>query len=100
LDVGKGRGPEILAPQLTTYVIFLDYDCKLLCQVALRFRMEDTAALRFRQTERTNRRRVRAERIETAFIVALAGLVLFKGLPVLAGIAVGIGEMMMALARL
>lgn len=43
---------------------------------------------------------MRAERIETALIVALAGLVLFKGAPALAGIAVGIGEMMMALTRL
>jgi hypothetical protein len=33
-------------------------------------------------------------------IVALAGLVLFKGAPALAGIALGIAEMMMALTRL
>ena len=34
------------------------------------------------------------------WIVALAGLVLFKGLPVLAGIALGLGEMIVALTRL
>lgn len=62
--------------------------------------MQDAEAMRFRQTERTNRRRIRAEKIETALIVALAGLVLFKGAPVILGIALGIGEMMMALMRL
>lgn len=46
------------------------------------------------------RRRIRSERLETVLIVAFAGLVLFKGVPTLAGIALGIGEMMMALARL
>ena len=62
--------------------------------------MEDAGAMRFRRTGRTNRQRIRAERIETALIVALAGLVLFKGAPVVVGIALGIGEMMMALTRL
>ena len=50
--------------------------------------------------DRAARRRIRAERIETALIVALAALVLFKGLPALAGITLGIAEMMMALTRL
>lgn len=53
-----------------------------------------------RENDRTRRRRIRAETIETALILALAGLVLFKGLPALAGIAQGIGEMVMALTRL
>ena len=61
--------------------------------------MEDSGIAGFRRTERT-RRRIRADRIETALIVALAGLVLFKGAPALAGIVLGIGEMMMALTRL
>lgn len=38
-----------------------------------------------RQTRRTNRRRIRTEKIETALVVALAGLVLFKGAPVVGG---------------
>jgi len=54
----------------------------------------------FKRVERIKRRRIRAERIEAALIVALAGLVLFKGAPALAGIASGIGAMMMALVRL
>ena len=62
--------------------------------------MEDAGVTRFRQFERTRRRRVRTEKIETALIVALAGLVLFKGAPVVIGIAVGIGEIMMDLMRL
>lgn len=52
------------------------------------------------RTERERRRRVRAETIETALIVALAGLVLFKGALAVSGIALGIAEMMMALTRL
>lgn len=52
------------------------------------------------RAERTRRRRIRAENLETALIVALAGLVLFKGAPAIAGIALGIGEMTMALMRL
>lgn len=62
--------------------------------------MESTGPAACRRTSPQERRRIRAERIETALIVALAGLVLFKGAPALAGIAVGIGEMMMALTRL
>jgi hypothetical protein len=62
--------------------------------------MENSGATRVRGTERRRRRRIRAEIIETALIVALAGLVLFKGTQAFAGIALGIGEMMMALARL
>ena len=62
--------------------------------------MENADVAGFRRAERTRRQRMRAEKIETALIVALAGLVLFKGLPVLAGIALGMGEMMMALTRL
>lgn len=53
-----------------------------------------------RRAERTRRRRVRSERIETALIVALGGLVLFKGAPAVLGIARGIGEMMMDLIHL
>lgn len=60
----------------------------------------DVGAMRSRRIERTEQRRVRAEKIETALIVSLAGLVLFKGAPVVIGIALGIGEMMMALVRL
>ena len=62
--------------------------------------MESSGAAGFRRAERTRRQRVRAEKIETALIVALAGLVLFKGAPAVGGIASGIGEMMMALMRL
>ncbi|MDQ3125624.1 MAG: hypothetical protein M3Q74_08475 [Pseudomonadota bacterium] len=62
--------------------------------------MEDAGSIRLRQTERTRRRRIRSEKIETALIVALAGLVLFKGAPVIIGIALGIGEIMMDLMRL
>lgn len=51
------------------------------------------------RAERTRRRRVRSEKIETALIIALAGLVLFKGAPAIAGIAVGIGEMITAVLR-
>lgn len=62
--------------------------------------MENADVAGFRRAERTRRQRIRAEKIETALIVALAGLVLFKGAPVIIGIALGIGEMMMALTRL
>ena len=62
--------------------------------------MDVLEAGRFRQIERARRRRMRAEKIETMLIVALAGLVLFKGAPVLIGLALGMGEMMMALTRL
>lgn len=62
--------------------------------------MKDAGAAINRRAEQAKRRRVRAEKIETVLIVALAGLVLFKGGPVLIGIARGIGEMMMALTRL
>lgn len=62
--------------------------------------MESLEAARFRETGRTRRRRIRSEKIETALIVALAGLVLFKGAPAIFGIARGIGGMMMDLIRL
>ena len=62
--------------------------------------MDVPEAGRVRQIERARRRRMRAEKIETVLIVALAGLVLFKGAPVLIGLALGMGEMMMALTRL
>ncbi len=62
--------------------------------------MEESGTARCWRVEQASRRRVRAEKIETALIVALAGLVLFKGAPVIIGIALGIGEMMMALTRL
>ncbi len=52
-----------------------------------------------RRTERTRRRRVRAEKIETAMIVALAGLVVIKGAPAVGMIAFAIAEMMVALVR-
>lgn len=42
---------------------------------------------------------MRAEKIETGLIVALAGLVLFKGAPAIAGIAVATGGMMAELLR-
>lgn len=49
---------------------------------------------------RRRRSRIRAQTIETALIVALAGLVFLLGARVLGGIAVAVGEMTMALARL
>ena len=49
---------------------------------------------------RQDRRRRRSDQIEAGLIVALAALVLFKGVPALAGIALGIAEMMLAVARL
>lgn len=62
--------------------------------------MENAADMRTRKSGRVRRRRIRAEALETGLIIALAGLVLFKGLPVLAGIMLAIGEMMLALTRL
>lgn len=62
--------------------------------------MEDPGLTRAERDDRATRRRIRAEKIETALIVALAALVLFKGLPALAGITLGIAEMMTALTRL
>lgn len=62
--------------------------------------MENTGAATFKRTEEERRRRIRTEKVETVLIVALAGLVLLKGALALSGIALGIGEMMMALARL
>lgn len=62
--------------------------------------MENVGAARFTRDERARRRRIRTEKIETVLIVTLAGLVLFKGAPVVIGIALGIGEMIMALTRL
>ncbi|HEX8661466.1 MAG TPA: hypothetical protein VF686_06330 [Brevundimonas sp.] len=52
------------------------------------------------RTERSRRRRVRAEKIEAVLIVGLAALVLFKGAPTIVGIALAIGEMAMDLIRL
>lgn len=62
--------------------------------------MDDAGANKIRQTRRTNRRRIRTEKIETALVVALAGLVHFKGAPVVGEIALGVGEIMMDLMRL
>ena len=62
--------------------------------------MENPGTTRAARTDRATRRRMSGERIEAALIVALAALVLFKGGPALAGIALGIAEMMMALTRL
>lgn len=62
--------------------------------------MDDAGARRSRQTRRTNRRRIRTEKIETALVVALAGLVLFKGAPVVVGVGLGVGEILMDLMRL
>lgn len=61
--------------------------------------MGTVGSAQVRRTERTRRQRIRAEKVETALVVALAGLVLFKGAPAIAGIAFGIGEMIMALVR-
>lgn len=62
--------------------------------------MENAGTIVSRRARRTRRRRIRGERIEAVLIVALAGLVLFKGLPALGGIVAGIAEMMLALTRL
>ncbi|MDP3801294.1 hypothetical protein [Brevundimonas sp.] len=62
--------------------------------------MKNAGAKRFSRIEQASRRRVRSERVETALIVALACLVLFKGGPAIAGIVLGISEMFMALVRL
>ena len=51
-------------------------------------------------SRRTRRRRIRAQTIETALIVALAGLVFLLGARVLGGIALGVEQMMTALMRL
>lgn len=61
--------------------------------------MENPGAAGVGRAGRTRRRRVRAENVETALIVALAGLVLFKGAPTIVGIALGIGQMMTDLIR-
>ena len=47
--------------------------------------------------ERAARSRRRSETIETVLIVALAALVLFKGAPAIAGIALTTGGMMVEL---
>lgn len=62
--------------------------------------MENRGPARFRRTERARRRRIRAEKIETALVVALAGLIVILGAPAVGVIALGVGEMMMALMRL
>ena len=62
--------------------------------------MENAGIVASRRAGRTRRRHVRGERIEAALVVALAGLVLFKGLAALGGIVAGIAEMMLALTRL
>ena len=49
--------------------------------------------------DRARRRRIRTEQIETGLIIALAGLVLFKGGPAIAAIAVTTAEMMAELTR-
>ena len=62
--------------------------------------METVGGAPLSRGERRRRQRIRAEKIETALIVALAALVLFKGAPVIAGIVFGIGEMFLDLWRL
>ncbi len=62
--------------------------------------MEKQGAASATRTDRATRRRIRGERVEAVLIVALAGLVLFKGLAALGGIVAGIAEMMLALTRL
>lgn len=62
--------------------------------------MENRGPARFRRTERARRHRIRAEKIETALVVALAGLIVILGAPAVGVIALGVGEMMMALMRL
>lgn len=62
--------------------------------------METVGGAPLSRGERRRRQRIRAEKIETALIVALAALVLFKGAPVIAGIAFAIGEMFLDLWRL
>ena len=49
--------------------------------------------------DRARRRRIRTEQIETGLIIALAGLVLFKGAPAIAGLALAFGQMMAELLR-
>ena len=51
-----------------------------------------------RQAQRAARRRVRCERLETALVIAVAALVLVKGAPAVAGVALGMVEMMMAVS--
>ncbi len=62
--------------------------------------MEYSSAVGSGRAERARRRRLRAERIETALIVALAGLVVVKGAAAVGMIALGVGEIMLALIRL
>ncbi|HST91730.1 MAG TPA: hypothetical protein VLJ13_05980 [Brevundimonas sp.] len=50
-------------------------------------------------TRRTHAGRRRSEIIETTMIIALAGLVLFKGAPAIGAIAVTTAEMMAELLR-
>lgn len=61
--------------------------------------MENFGAAKPPRAGRTRRRRIRAEKIETVLIVALAGLVVIKGAPAVGMIALCIAEMMMALMR-
>jgi hypothetical protein len=98
---------RIIAFALTTVVILYDYACKPQYRNAMvaraapgRSNMENAESARFGRSGRTRRRRTHAEKIETALIVALAGLVLLLGARALAGIASGIKEMMMAVTRL
>lgn len=62
--------------------------------------MENAGAAGFRRAGRTRRRRIRSEQIETALVIGLAGLVMFKGAGAIAGIVLGLGQMMVALMRL
>lgn len=62
--------------------------------------MEISAAQIFGRAARKTRARIRAEKLETALIVVLAGLVLFKGAPVTVAITLCVGEMLMDLMRL
>jgi len=62
--------------------------------------MQNPGTRRAVRSAHATRRRIRGERIEAGLIVALAALVLFKGGPALAGIALGVAGMMLALTRL
>lgn len=62
--------------------------------------MENLGAARLRRTGRTRQRRLRAEKIETVLIVALAGLVIIKGAAAVGMIALGVAKVMLALMRL
>lgn len=61
--------------------------------------MKNPGATMAIRTERMRRRRVVADKIETAMVLALAALAVIKGGPAVILIALAIGEMMWAVAR-